>query len=50
MPTTYLGRTILTAEEFYAERDTGWFNPRAMYETYLDLSFLLVNTQAGPAN
>ena len=35
MPTTYLGRTILTAEEFYAERDAGWFNPRAMYETYL---------------
>lgn len=35
MPMTYLGRTILTAEEFLADQQAGWFNSRATYEDYL---------------
>ena len=35
MPTTYLGRTILTAEEFLADQQAGWFNSRATYDDYL---------------
>lgn len=35
MPTTYLGREILTKEEYETERDAGGFNPAGTYETYL---------------
>ena len=35
MPTTYLGRTILTQAEYEAEREAGWFNPQATYDDYL---------------
>lgn len=35
MPTTYLGRTILTTEEFSADQQAGRLNPRATYEDYL---------------
>lgn len=35
MPTAYLGRTILTEEEFIADQQAGMLNPRATYEDYL---------------
>lgn len=35
MPTTYLGRTILTPEEYAAEQAAGWSNPNSNYENYL---------------
>ncbi len=35
MPTIYLGRSILTPEEFTEAQATGWFNPEASYDDYL---------------
>jgi hypothetical protein len=35
MPTIYLGRSILTPEEFTEAQATGWFNPAATYDDYL---------------
>ena len=35
MPTTYLGRTILTPEEYAEEQVAGWSNPNSNYENYL---------------
>ena len=35
MPTIYLGRTVLTLEEFSADQCAGQVNPQATYENYL---------------
>lgn len=35
MPVNYLGRVILSQEEFIVDRDSGGFNPHSAYADYL---------------